>query len=155
MVAIFYVRCSVIEVQFNLYLERKILFMYIDANPIRPRDDIPGMVFFSLVGLVICWVFGLVPYVGVLLASVAIFFLGMGLGYILMCFLPRVIVVVSTVAGYVVGFSHGTLKAYASVTQPWFYIAIIVAGGLFTWGYNFGYRKATKEERRDAGESVE
>jgi len=94
-------------------------------------------VLLSIIGFVVPWALNLIPYAGVFIALVVQFFLGDRLARCIMPIWSYIIVGFSTIAGFHVGFIHGTHTD--SPHNLWRYI-LLIATLIFILGFGIGVK---------------
>lgn len=108
------------------------------------KNDLLVAFILSVIGFVVSWLLGIIPYAGVFLALVIQFPWGYAIGWIDM---PRWLIIpitLSTEAGLTLGFFQGT---YAHSSSPWPDLVAVVSGCLFVFGLIIGYRQSGKAKK--------
>lgn len=110
-------------------------------------SSVLGTFLFSLIGFMVSWLLGIVPWVGIFLALLAQFLLGIGLGYLELPIWSRIFIAWFTLRGFLLGLDHGSYaEGYFGLNTR---LNILSACFLFILGYLKGCKRATADDERD------
>lgn len=114
----------------------------------REINDVVGVLFFSALGFLVLCGSARIPYAGILLASVAAIFLGVGLGWVELPVWGYATVTILSLTGFFFGLKWQLEPSYGSEVGALFGTCVGLVAFLF--GFFRGKHRAKRENKRDS-----